>query len=335
MLVTCAGILVADIFAADLPKVSDPGELTFVPKGIEMCAGGHSANVSIDLRKMGLGEGEVSSVGAVGDDLFGDFVERVLRSHGVVTHLQRVRGVGTSKDLILVVRGQDRRYHVDIGANWYLDPGHVRSVLAEESPIILYVGGPGILGKFDEELAEILRKSKDGNCLTFVDPVAPRGGKWESLLRASKWADIFHCNSLEASSMTGHQNPNKAAQALLREGIGLVIVTMGERGLIAESSRFTLEMPALKVPIVDPSGAGDAFCSGIIHGLIEKTESRSPDMSSMSPEDLREVMLEGAAAGAACVTAIGATTSVNRENVERLLRKQRSEILQNSSIIAR
>jgi sugar/nucleoside kinase (ribokinase family) len=335
MLVTCTGILVADIFAVDLPKVSDPGELTFVPKGIEMYAGGHSANVSIDLRKIGLGEGEVSSVGAVGEDLFGDFVEGVLRSHGVVTHLQRVRGVGTSKDLILVVRGQDRRYHVDIGANWYLDPGHVRSVLAEESPIILYVGAPGMLGKFDKELAEILRKSKDGNCLTFVDPVTPHSGKWESILGASKWTDIFHCNSLEASSMTGHQNPSKAAEALVREGIGLVIVTMGERGLIAKSSRFTLEMPALKVPIIDPSGAGDAFCSGMIHGLAEKTETKSPDISSLSPEDLCEVILEGAAAGAACVTATGATTSVNRENVERLLREHGSEILQNTSIIAR
>lgn len=334
MLVTCAGILVADIFAADLPRISDPGELTFVPKGIEVYAGGHSANVSIDLRKIGLREGEVSCVGAVGEDLFGDFVEGVLRSHGVVTHLQRVRGVGTSKDLILVVKGQDRRYHVDIGANWHLDPAHVCSVLAKESPIILYIGAPGMLGKFDDKLAEILRKSKDGNCLTFVDPVAPQSGKWDSLLRASKWVDIFHCNGLEALSITGHQDPRKAAEALVQEGIGLVIITMGERGLIAKSSRFTLEMPALKVPILDPSGAGDAFCSGMIHGLIEKTQRRSPDTSTLSPRDLCEVMLEGAVAGAACVTAIGATTAVNRESIERLQKEQGSEILKNSSIVA-
>jgi sugar/nucleoside kinase (ribokinase family) len=66
MLVTCAGILVADMFAVDLPKVSAPGELTFVPRGIEMYVGGHSANVSINLRRMGLSEGDVSCVGPVG-----------------------------------------------------------------------------------------------------------------------------------------------------------------------------------------------------------------------------------------------------------------------------
>ena len=334
MLVTCAGILVADIFAVDIPKVSDPGELTFVPKGIQMYAGGHSANVSIDLREMGLAEGEVSSVGAVGEDPFGDFVEDVLRNHGVVTHLQRVRGVGTSKDLILVVRGQDRRYHVDIGANWHLDPDRVLSIVTEENPIVLYVGGPGMMGEFDEKLNQFLRRSKDGNCLTLVDPVTPQGGKWDSILRASKWMDILHCNSLEASNMTGHQNPKEAAEDLVRKGIGLVIVTLGELGLIARTEEITLEMPALKVPIVDPSGAGDAFCSGIIHGLIEKTQRSSLDMSTLSHRDLCEVMLKGAVAGAACVTAVGATTAVNRQNVERLLGEQGSGVLKNTSIIA-
>ena len=49
MLVTCAGVYVVDIFAADLPKVSDPGELVYAPRGIEVYIGGHSVNVSINL----------------------------------------------------------------------------------------------------------------------------------------------------------------------------------------------------------------------------------------------------------------------------------------------
>ena len=54
MLVTCAGILICDIIAADLQKISNPGEVTFTPSGIKLCIGGHSANVSIDLMKLGL-----------------------------------------------------------------------------------------------------------------------------------------------------------------------------------------------------------------------------------------------------------------------------------------
>jgi sugar/nucleoside kinase (ribokinase family) len=332
VLVTCAGILVADICAADLPRISDPGELTFAPKGIDMYVGGHSANVSINLRKIGLREDEVSSVGAIGKDLFGDFVESTLRKHGVVTHLQRVSGIGTSKDLILVVRGEDHRYHVDLGANLHLDPDNVRAVLLEEMPIIAYIGGAGMLGKFDERLADILQTSRAHNCINFVDPVVPYSGKWDSLIRACEWVDIFHCNNVEASSMTGHEDPRRAADALIRHGIGLVIISMGERGLIAKSRRVTLQMPALKVPIADPSGAGDAFCSGVIFGLVKKTRSGPREVGGLSSKVLCDVLLEGTAAGAACVTAVGTTTAVSRENVDRLLKEQGSQILQSTTV---
>ncbi len=334
MLVTCAGILVADMFAVDLPKVSAPGELTFVPRGIEMYVGGHSANVSINLRKIGLREGEVSCVGPVGQDLFGEFIENVLRSNGVIPHLQRVPDVGTSKDLILVVKGEDRRYHVDIGANLYLAPDHVRSVLAVEKPQILYIGATGMLGTFDENLAEILQSARSHGCLTFVDPVVPFTGKWDSLCRASKWVDVFHCNNVEARSMTGQEDPMKAAEVLVKEGIGLVIITIGEHGLLARSAKVRLEMPALKVSIVDPSGAGDAFCAGMIYGLVKKTGCEPEGAAKLPPEILRDILLEGVAAGAACVTGVGATTAVTRENMDRLITEQASQTLRRTTIIA-
>jgi len=327
MLVTCAGILVADIFAANLPRISNPGQLTFAPNGIEMHSGGHSANVSINLRKTGLSE--VSSVGAIGEDIFGQFIESVLKSHGVITHLQRTREIGTSKDLVLIVKGEDRRYHVDVGANWYLSPDHVLSVLIEEKPIVFYVGATGMLGEFDERLANILRKAKGFGSLTFVDPVLPYGRRWDFLFRALEWIDIFHCNDAEASSMTGEKEPRKAAQALVKEGVKFVIISMGERGLIARTAQVTFQMPALKVPVIDPSGAGDAFCSGVIYKLVQKMRYEPRDISNLSTDDLTNILLEGAATGASCVTAVGTTTAVTRENVDFLLRQQGPEILGN------
>jgi len=327
MLVTCTGILVVDIIAADLPKVSEPGELTFARRGIEMHLGGHAGNVSIDLRRLGLREGEVSSVGAVGEDPFGAFIEGVLGEHGVVTRLQRVRGVGTSKDLVLVVRGEDRRFHVDIGANRRLSPEHVRSVLAEERPLIFYVGGLGHMGAFDEGIAETLREARRLGSVTFVDPVTPHGHGWEPVTAALRWADIFHCNDAEAADITGEEEPEDATAALTRAGAKLAVVSRGERGLIARTGGVTLRMPAFKVPIVDPTGAGDAFCAGVVRGLIHSTRERRPELSSLPTENLARILLEGEAAGAACVTAVGTTTAVTRENVDRLLREQGSAIL--------
>lgn len=326
MLVTCVGVLVCDIIAADLPKVSGPGEVVFAPRGIELYIGGHSANVSIDLMKLGLPKGEVSSVGAIGSDLFGDFVETELMKHGVVTHLKKEGGAGTSKDLILVVKGEDRRFHVDVGANLWVDPDHVRAVLREERPVVFYVGATGLLGKFDEQLAELLQEAKRLGCTTFVDPVIPYEHGWEPLLSALRWTDVFHCNNVEASSITGEKGLQESIEALMRKGAKLVVVTMGEGGLVARTEEIALNMSAFKVPVIDPTGAGDAFCAGVIHGFIQTTGRKKHDISRLPPDSLIHILLEGEAAGAACVTAIGTTTAVTRENVDNLLKQQGSTI---------
>ena len=327
MLVTCAGILVVDLIAAHLPKVSSPGELTYAPRGIEMHMGGHCGNVSIDLRKLGIQEGQVSATGAVGEDIFGEFLNGLLRENGIVTHLQKVSEAGTSKDLILVVTGEDRRFHVDIGANMYLNPEYVLKVLEEENPRIFYAGGVGFTGKLDEHLSMVLRKAHEMGCITFVDPVTPYMRGWDFIISSMKWIDIFHCNGDEAKEITGKEKPREAAISLRKKGAEIIIVSLGEKGLIAVTEKAVFEMPAFRVPIVDPTGAGDALCAGIINGLLEITAQNKREISDLSEKELANVLLKGEAAGAACVTMVGTTTAVTKENVTRILKEQGEELI--------
>jgi len=328
MLVTCVGILVADIIAADLPRVSDPGELLFTGRDIELHIGGHAANVSIDLRKLDLKLGEVSSVGAVGEDIFGKYVESILEGHGVISHLQRTQGASTSKDLILVVKGQDRRYHVDVGANWNLSLNHVLSVLDEETPLIFYVGGVGFMGEFDEKLPKLLQRAKELRCLTFVDPVAPYKHGWDIVVPALRWADVFHCNNFEATKITGESDPKRAATTLLEKGAKFVIISLGGEGLIAMTKETVFKMPAFKIPVIDPTGAGDAFCAGVICGLLRAADQERSEIAELSNDELAHALLEGEAAGAACVTMVGTTTAVTKKNVDKLLKEQGSTLLE-------
>ncbi len=334
MLVTCAGILVADIIAADLPKISSPGELVFAPNGIEIHLGGHSGNVSIDLIKLGLKEGYVSSIGAVGEDVFGLFLERELKRHGVKTHLQKVSDVGTSKNLVLVVKGEDRRFHVDNGANWFLSPDYILSIVSEEKPIIFYAGGVGLTGILDKQLPEVLQKVKDLGSLTFVDPVTPYMHGWDFLFPAMKWIDVFHCNRDEVEQITGRKDPWEAGKVLVEKGVNLVVISLGDEGLIAETRNELFEMPAFKVPVVDPTGAGDALCAGIMFGLLQKTGYKRLDIRSLSTEELTEILLIGEAAGAACVTMVGTTTAVTGEKVEKILREQGEELRRNVKVFS-
>jgi len=331
--VTCAGIFVVDLIAADLPRVSRPGELTFAPRGIGTYIGGHSANVSIDLVKLGIAEGEVSCVGAVGEDLFGSFVEETLRKHRLKVNLQRTKKTGTSVDLILVVKGQDRRYHVDVGANLCLSPSYVLSIVRKENPLIFYVGATGLLGEFDAELAEILREAKTRGSVTFVDPVVPYRKGWAHLLEAMEWIDVFHCNDKEASSITNDSDVIGAIRSLVDAGPKIVAVSLGGKGVMAATRNRLVRMKAFRVGVVDPTGAGDAFCAGTIHSLLRHVRRHGNRSLALADDDLIGVLLEGEAAGASCVTAVGTTSAVTRKNVDVLLDAQGSRVRRSARIV--
>ena len=67
---------------------------------------------------------------------------------------------------------------------------------------------------------------------------------------------------------------------------------------------------------MDPTGAGDALCAGVLRAYLGDPPSRLDDIPV---ESLRSMLLTGQAAGAACVTGVGATTAVTWERVENLL----------------
>ncbi len=81
--------------------------------------------------------------------------------------------------------------------------------------------------------------------------------------------DYFVPNDHEAAALTGESDPRRQAESLLELGAGTVIVTMGERGLVAASRDETIELPAPRVDVVEPSGAGDAFAAGLVYGLLQ------------------------------------------------------------------
>ncbi|MEM3561485.1 MAG: carbohydrate kinase family protein, partial [Nitrososphaerota archaeon] len=149
------GFVFVDILATELPMIPGPGEHVLAPPGIKIWIGGHPANVAVDLRQLGLRRGEVRTALAVGDDIFGDFVQKFLRSKGVSCRLQRVKNTSTGISLILVIKGKDKAIVGNHGANHFLDYDHVMQSLKDFNPEILYVAS-GILGEFDLKLKELL-----------------------------------------------------------------------------------------------------------------------------------------------------------------------------------
>ncbi|ACS90998.1 carbohydrate kinase family protein [Thermococcus sibiricus] len=78
-------------------------------------------------------------------------------------------------------------------------------------------------------------------------------------------AEIIFPNEREALTITGEKSIEEAAKKLHEWGSKLIVITMGERGvLMYDGERFT-RFEALPISeIVDPTGAGDAFAGGFL-----------------------------------------------------------------------
>ncbi len=207
-MVLVSGIAVVDMIGSGLEHVARAGELAFC--SVRTSLGGHACNVSGDLVRLGFPRSRLRVVFPAGRDLFGDFLVRGLRQQGLRVEPVFADRAPTSIDLILVAKGEDRRYHADPGANVEMSVAPVIALLEKHRPLIYYAGGVGLLGRLDSSLAEVLRRAKRLGALTFVDVVSPYKKTWGFLRKALPWTDFFHCNADEAESSRGR---NRAGES--------------------------------------------------------------------------------------------------------------------------
>src|SRR4051812_1596906 len=112
--VVCAGILVADHVCTPMERLPEEGHLVAV-EAMHLLTGGCAANVAVNVAKQGIG---AAVVGKVGSDAWGRFIRDDLAAHGVDTGGLLVSPVRqTSQTMILLCKGQDRRFVHTFGAN--------------------------------------------------------------------------------------------------------------------------------------------------------------------------------------------------------------------------
>jgi len=77
--VVCLGVHILDILGRPVTTIP-PGQRSILIDEIRATAAGTAAGTSVDLAKLGI---DVRNVGAIGDDILGDFVVRLLDDAGV------------------------------------------------------------------------------------------------------------------------------------------------------------------------------------------------------------------------------------------------------------
>jgi len=316
------GGAVADIIAAGLPKVADPGQSAQPSEGIQLPWVGHPTNISRDLVKLGLPPPNIYLAAAIGHDVFGQFIEAELRKFKINLNLQKIGRIDTSKNVILVVKGEKRRNHFAPGASHYLDLEAVSDLLREVKPSLFYAGALG--GHLNEKIDVVLHEAQQLGCLTFLDTPLPSRKKARDILT---YTDILHLNDLEASQYTGTNDVTAASDLFMQQGVQMAFITFGEGGALVRTRRLGLRQQAFNVSMIDPTGPGDAFCSGILYSLYTRLEKeRGINLKELSLTELREMMLFGQAVGAVCVTGVGTTTAISFDAVSKLIDEQAEDV---------
>ena len=312
MSILCSGSFVADILAPDLPAIGPPGSLTYAPNGIHLSPGGHSSNVAINLAQ--LEAKNIHAVGAIGRDEIGGFLITQLKNRGVTPIPQIIQNSTTAKNIALLVKGEDRRYIAELTANSMLTSFFLKEAIKKIDPNVFYQGTLGGLPDIEKNLSQIFQ-TLSSTTINLLDVIMPTNG-WQYLYKAAPQIDILHANQLEAEHLTGEKDPVKASKKLTKLGIHMVVISDAHKDIIASTKEHIITIPSYKVKQRDPTGAGDALCAGIITH-IQKNKITRYQMTE--PETITELLLTGQAAGAACVTGLGATTNVTKENLERIL----------------
>jgi sugar/nucleoside kinase (ribokinase family) len=81
--------------------------------------------------------------------------------------------------------------------------------------------------------------------------------------------DVFLPNAAEACWITDADDPAGALEELAAL-VPSAVVKLGPQGVIAACGQTRESVSAHQVPIVDTTGAGDAFAAGFLHGHVRR-----------------------------------------------------------------
>ncbi len=87
--------------------------------------------------------------------------------------------------------------------------------------------------------------------------------------RVAPLFDIVSPNSDEASWMFGETDPQKQANLLFECGVRCLALRLGAAGSIVGTASKTHHIPAIKVPVIDETGAGNSYNGGFLVGYIQ------------------------------------------------------------------
>ena len=221
----------------------------------------------MDLAKLGA---QVSTLGAIGDDVMGDLVISLLTRYGVdASRVVRKPGQRTSSTILPIrPNGERPALHMP-GATSLLELADIDfDVIAQAD--VMHVGGPDVLGPFGgEPLRQVMEFARSRDVVVTMDLLSTADDvAWERLGKLLPYVNYFMPNEDQLANMTGITDHVEGSRMALERGAEVVFVSRAAEGATLVTADRQTDVPAFEVDLVDTTGCGDAVCAGFITGLL-------------------------------------------------------------------
>ena len=258
------GIFVADTaFRAD--RQPTMGE-TILGHSFVLGPGGKGSNQSVAAAMAG---GRVHIITRLGDDAFAEIARAIWAKAGVTAEVKVDAESYTGAAYIFIEQASgNNAIIVAAGAAGRLSPEDV------EAQADLIASASIFVTQLEQPIPATLRGlqiARAAGVTTILNP-APAASLPNSLLAL---CDFLTPNETEAEALTGLpvttvDEARIAAAALLAKGVGAVIITLGENGALYHDALQSVHVPVISAgPVVETTGAGDAFNGGFAVALSE------------------------------------------------------------------
>jgi|TARA_B100000809_G_scaffold10740_1_gene10093 ribokinase len=306
MSISILGIYVADLVFFG-KKIPVEGE-TILGNNFVIGPGGKGSNQAVAAAKAGV---KTYFISKIGDDQFGSMARKIYEEAGVdyskviisSEHSTGAAGIfvdqQSGKNAINVVAGAAGALTTD-------DIDQAADVIKNSQVFLTQLEAP------KEVVFYALKIAKENNVTTVLNP-APA-----TLIDKEIFPliDYFTPNETEAGFYVNHkvedeEDAKKASDKLLQLGIKNIIITLGEKGAFFANDRENFHVPVVDLnnPVLDTTGAGDAFNGGFAVALTENEKYNIKDA----------IKFASATAGLS-TTKIGTANSMpSRDEIDKLL----------------
>lgn len=267
------GSATRDVFMSgdSLKAIKDPnlatGEALYLGLGskieikkLVVASGGGGGNAAVTFARQGL---KTACIGVIGNDLNGKEIQEELKSEGVdISYFQKHSDDMSAYSVILVHGKGERTILSYKGEGQHFEARKVPfNTLGSKW---LYLDSLG--GHYD-----LLESALDWAVKNKVQVAADPGGKEldhgiEKLKPLFQNCSILHMNQEEAAKLTGIDYRQEKELFKYMDGLvkGIFLMSKGPEGVVASDGKNIYRAAVPDSPVVERTGAGDAFTSGFV-----------------------------------------------------------------------